>query len=259
MSLPIPKYLAPVTIASGTNALYINDGTEWHTVAITAGTYYFANDDTATDLLDVIEDLLNTASTGHCVWTVDLDATNKVRFCGNTSTSSAWQVDFSSGYTTFDEDIVGHTAANLTAADNVAASCTNPHLYGWYPTQPIAKDSRPLFEADVTQDLTEAAQAYTTEWGTAELGTRDLVHHAEAEAYFLPVTGYTNYDWKTAFWPYARAGQRIRYYADRTLTTYYDCVLDARSCRWTDKPQKMFDGVDAWIMPVYLRTYVGAA
>lgn len=259
------KYLAPITLVSGANAIVINDGSGNHTVTITAGTYYISGDGTASDLLYQLKTAFDTASAAHCTWTVDLDASNKVQFHGDTSASGAWHVDFSSGSTTFDEAILGHTAADLTAADHTAASCTYVSPYVWYATEPVQSDTFMEPHSPTVQNVAKSGRVWTVQEGE-ETETRLIVHANEPFYCAMPLTSatYTNRDWQS-FWTYCNAGQSVRFYPDVTVTGayvkhstpkgYQTYVFDEATCT-EPAESRLAPGVALYSWTVGLRKYV---
>jgi len=260
------KYLSAVTVLAGYNAIVINDGSGNHTVSLTPGTYYISGDGTASDLLYRMKTDFDTASSGHCTWTIDLDTNHKVRFHGDTSNGGIWHVDFSSGSTTFDPLIVGSNAiTDILGADHAATSCTYVSPYVWYSTYAPESDSLPIGNSPTAQSLAKSGRPWSVQQG-AVTERRVVVHNWEPLEKTKPVvsTANTNKDFWT-FWETACAGQTIRYYPDVSVTTayvehsnptgYYTAVFDEDTCRTFD-PARYSSGVALYSWAVGLAKYV---
>lgn len=261
----IPKYLASVTLTSANNALVIDDGSGAHTVSITAGTYYVSGDDAADDLLKRIKTDFDTASSGHGTWTVAL-ASNVVTFSCNTSSSSHWHVDFSSGSTTFTPAILGATSIDvITGADAATTACPYRSQYLWVPDYPVASDTFQQGKSPVSQSQAKSGRNWTVKQGTAT-DRRIVVHENEPFYNALPLTSatYTNRDFQ-GFWEACNDGRVVRYYPDNSVSTvfaehsnpkgYYVCVLDEESCAKFE-PARYSGGVAYYSWTLGLHKYV---
>ena len=263
----LPMLLAPVTVTADTNDDIRIEGDSAATATITAGTYYISGLADSGDLLTAIQTALDdSADAGD--WTVTTTAYGltyrKPTFSCNTTDSSAWSIDWdytAGSFYPFDATILGVTdtsAAFGTTDGNYSAVSTQPK-YSWYPSSAPSSDSahgttaEPT-ESNISQRRAPSGAVWTVRHG-GPFETRLVLWEGEPYYKMFPDGSYPNESLKTFIETYAYAGQRLRYYPDRTAAGYFDCVLDEETLR-EFKPPRLAPGVALYSVTLGMLGYV---
>lgn len=146
-------------------------------ITIPAGTYWHSADDSSSDLLKVIVDLLDAAS-GGITWTIQIYgvdglssssiAEGRVRIVASAGTFTLEYSDTVN--TTLPSGILGHTGTTDASSTGSVYVSDYVHQWGWYPQSfcqdPQPKDPELITEAGQSQD----AQIFSAvTWGEVEV------------------------------------------------------------------------------------------
>ena len=221
------KLLAPIPITATTNGISITDSGGAATASVTAGTYYWSDDGTSSDMVAALKTALDAA--GSDTWTVALNATtHKLSFDCDGGLSGAWAVDWDNAATTIDTTLLGiaDTSAAFGDAPDTPVTLDYAARAQWYSTNPPARDE----DGDEflqAQSTAASGRVWTMRHG-AKLVARELAFSVEPQAQAVPPdTGSVGLDWRTALFPYLQTDSAVRYYPDvGTASDFYKCHAD---------------------------------
>jgi len=263
----LPMLLAPVVITADSNDDIRIEGDSAQTATITAGTYYLSGLADSGDLYTAIQTALNDSADAG-TWTVTTTANGltyrKPTISCNTTNSSAWSIDWdytAGGFHGLDATILGvtDTSAAFGASDGQYYPATTQPKYSWYPsTAPATNDGHAgaveATESDVIQTRANSGAVWTVRTG-GPFEVRLVTFEGEPQYKLIPDGSYPNESLKAFIEAYAYAGQRLRYYPDRTTAGYFDCVLDEETLR-AFHPRRLAPGVALYGTDLGMRGYV---